>query len=221
MSTGDLFDQNDLPEMIQLQDGGCLTVQSNFLSAEHAENLRQALHQELAWRQDYISMYGLEVKIPRLQAWYGEHDAQYTYSGLTLQPEPFPEHLAELKKAIEYFCQQQLPPPPKPRSSALTEGFNSVLCNLYRDEHDSVSWHSDDEAELGINPVIASFSLGETRLFQLQHKRDKKQKLGLQLGHNTLLIMSGTTQHHWRHQIPKSRVACAPRINLTFRFIRA
>ena len=57
--------------------------------------------------------------------------------------------------------------------------FNSVLLNFYRSGADGVSWHSDDELELGINPVIGSVSLGESRPFQLKHKSldNIKQKI--------------------------------------------
>ena len=46
--------------------------------------------------------------------------------------------------------------------------FNSLLANLYRDGHDHVSWHADDEASLGHQPTIASLSFGDTRTFQLR-----------------------------------------------------
>lgn len=48
--------------------------------------------------------------------------------------------------------------------------FNSVLCNLYRDNKDHVSWHSDDEELFGRLPTIASVSLGDTRMFELRRK---------------------------------------------------
>ena len=33
--------------------------------------------------------------------------------------------------------------------------------------------------------------------------------------------MSGPTQHHWQHQVAKTRTPCDPRLNLTFRWIRS
>lgn len=48
--------------------------------------------------------------------------------------------------------------------------FNSLLANLYRDGHDHVAWHSDDESSLGPDPVIASLSFGDTRNFELRKK---------------------------------------------------
>jgi alkylated DNA repair dioxygenase AlkB len=98
--------------------------------------------------------------------------------------------------------------------------FNSVLLNFYRNEGDSVAWHSDDEPELGKNPIIASVSLGATRRFVLKHKREKRlPKIELELSHGSLFLMRGPTQHHWVHAIPKSKVPVEPRLNLTFRII--
>jgi len=93
-----------------------------------------------------------------------------------------------------------------------------VLLNYYRNGRDSNGWHSDDEPELGDNPVIASLSLGAPRDFQLRSKRDKSLKQTLSLEHGSLLVMRGTTQRCWQHQIPK-RANAASRINLTFRTI--
>jgi len=49
-------------------------------------------------------------------------------------------------------------------------------------------------------------------------KQKGVQALELDLGGGSLLIMAGTTQHHYRHGVPKQRGA-GPRINLTFRRI--
>ena len=98
--------------------------------------------------------------------------------------------------------------------------FNSVLLNFYRSEQDSVSWHSDDEAELGTNPVIGSVSFGATRSFQFKHKHNSELRLSIDLTPGSLLVMRGTTQHFWKHQVPKTKVSHDPRINLTFRVIK-
>jgi alkylated DNA repair dioxygenase AlkB len=97
------------------------------------------------------------------------------------------------------------------------ETFTTVLLNLYRDGQDSNGWHADNEKELGVNPVIASVSLGASRFFHLKHNTDTSQKLKLELTHGSLLLMEGATQHFWKHQIAKTAKAVAPRINLTFR----
>ncbi|MFN6182160.1 MAG: alpha-ketoglutarate-dependent dioxygenase AlkB family protein, partial [Dolichospermum sp.] len=95
--------------------------------------------------------------------------------------------------------------------------FNSVLINLYRHGKDSVSWHSDDEPELGKNPIIASVSFGATRRFSLRHKHSKNHKIAIDLTSGSLLLMQGETQHFWQHQIAKTAKEIQPRINLTFR----
>jgi alkylated DNA repair dioxygenase AlkB len=97
--------------------------------------------------------------------------------------------------------------------------FNSVLLNLYRDGNDSMGWHSDDEPELGQNPVIGSLSLGGKRRFRLRHRSEKNLKHQLELTSGSFLLMQGTTQHYWQHHIPKTKRPVPPRINLTFRLI--
>jgi alkylated DNA repair dioxygenase AlkB len=81
-----------------------------------------------------------------------------------------------------------------------------------------MGFHADNEKELGQNPVIASLSLGEERLFKLRHKK-RKEMLAVRLGHGDLLVMAGVLQHHWLHSLPKTAQTIGPRINLTFRKI--
>ena len=121
-------------------------------------------------------------------------------------PEAWTKELMDIKKVIEHF----LP----------GENFNSVLLNLYKDGNDKVSWHADDEPELGTNPTIASVSLGAIRRFDLKHKDDPDQKLQIELTSGSLVIMTGELQHHWLHQITVQKKINDPRINLTFRTIK-
>lgn len=187
---------------IDLPDAGLRYCES-FLSDSQA--LYSQLLEEIDWRQDTITLYGRPVLIPRLNAWYGEPGADYSYSGLALQPLPWTPALLDIKERVEAF---------------VGESFNSALANLYRDGRDSVSWHSDDEYELGEAPLIASVSLGATRRFSLRHRRDKSlDTVHLDLQDGSLLVMSGATQRHWAHQVPKTRSAVGGRINLTFRRI--
>jgi alkylated DNA repair dioxygenase AlkB len=99
--------------------------------------------------------------------------------------------------------------------------FNSVLLNFYRNGRDAMGWHSDDEPELGMNPVIASVNLGATRRFMLRYKTDHQFKYELELQHGSLLIMRGALQHFWQHQVPKTNRPLPSRINLTFRVINS
>lgn len=172
-------------------------------SVEEATEVFTVLQQSLDWRHDDIRMFGKIMKVPRLQAWYSDNGLTYRYSNMTLASKPWTATLAILKKRISDYCQHD---------------FNAVLANLYRDQHDSVSWHSDDEAELGNMPIIASLSLGAARDFQLKHI-DNKEKLTLSLSTGSLLIMRGDTQRYWQHCVPKRAKEIEARINLTFRKI--
>ncbi|WP_448548347.1 alpha-ketoglutarate-dependent dioxygenase AlkB family protein [Thalassotalea fusca] len=177
---------------------------AGFVSFEESYQLADVLEREIHWHQDYIAMYGKQIAVPRLQAWFGDNQQTYSYSGIQLKPNSFTTTLAVLNERVSQHC-------------GVT--FNSVLANYYRDENDSVSWHSDDESELGKNPVIASLSLGQTRIFKLKHKvTGEKYEIPLQSG--DLLVMSGEMQHFWQHAILKETTKLQARINLTFRQIK-
>ena len=176
-----------------------------LLSCHEADQLFDTLKNNIIWEKQKIKLYGEVHDVPRLTAWYGDPNKSYIYSGIKLNTNPWNAVLLKIREKIEKISKIK---------------FNSVLLNLYRSGSDSVSWHSDDEPELGKNPVIGSLSLGETRQFQMKHKfnRDLKQKILLQ--HGSFLLMRGKTQHHWLHQIPKRKNLKGERINLTFRVIK-
>ena len=176
----------------------------NFFTKNEADKYFDILMENIAWRQDNIKLYGKEMLIPRLAAWYGDSDKSYTYSGILMKPHQWTKELYELKESIE-------------AEAKIT--FTSVLLNLYRTGKDSMSWHADDEKELGQNPVIGSISFGAERAFHFRHKKDKTIKEKIVLTHGSFLLMAGETQHHWKHQIPKTSRDIPPRINLTFRTI--
>lgn len=185
----------------QLPYDGRLLWLREFYPPAQADIYLAKLITELAWQQEEIIIAGKSVRVPRLMCWHGEPDAVYRYSGVTHHPLPFTDSLTVIREHIE---------------NALHYRFNSVLANLYRNGADSMGWHADKEKELGVNPVIASLSFGDRRLFKLRHNKTKRT-LDLELQHGDLLMMSGAMQHHWRHCIPKIRKVKQPRINLTFR----
>ena len=184
---------------------GELYLIKQFYRPPESDQLFAALETGLAWQEEDIFIFGKWVKVPRLMCWYGDPDAYYQYSGVNHQPKPWTTELQSVRAEVEQQC------------GCI---FNSVLANLYRDGRDSMGCHADDEKELGLNPVIASLSLGDERLFKLHHKK-RKETLHINLGHGDLLVMAGSLQHHWVHSVPKTRQLKAPRINLTFRKILA
>lgn len=169
------------------------------------EDLLRQLIAEIPWRCQEVVMWGRSMPQPRLTAWYGDPGASYAYSGIRLDPLPWTPLLSDIKAHVE-------------RASDVR--FNSVLLNYYRDHRDSIGFHSDNEPELGDQPVIASLSLGTERIFILKHKTSRLAALvRLPLASGSLLLMRGDTQRHWRHGISKESRPCGPRISLTFRKI--
>jgi alkylated DNA repair dioxygenase AlkB len=196
-----LFSKPDL-QSLPLADAKVQYL-ANWLDNETADSLLYLFQRELDWSEGEIKMFGKKIKIPRLQAWYGDAGTNYEYSGVTMHPIPWHDELYTLKARCEHQC---------------GSAFNSVLANLYRHGQDSMGMHSDDEAELGIEPIIASVSLGEVRNFDFKHQVNG-DKFRLPLEHGSLLIMSGKTQKYWQHGIAKTKKQIEPRINFTFRQI--
>lgn len=199
----DLDHEGEMPEIFTLAEGE-VHFHPRFLKSANADSCYQELKASTPWQQDSLRFGGKSVLVPRLQAWYGDRKSHYGYSGLALSPLPWTPLLLSLRKNIENVCKQR---------------FNSVLLNYYRDGNDSVAWHSDDEKELGDDPVIASLSLGGTRRFELKHRHNNSSKVICDLSHGSLLVMGKGIQHNWQHQVPKQPGINSGRINLTFRFI--
>jgi alkylated DNA repair dioxygenase AlkB len=192
-------------EVISLQDGEILFMR-NFFTPTEAKNYFDLLQNRINWKQEEVKFYGKTFPVPRKTAWYGYEGFNYSYSGITCFPEIWTNELLEIKSKIEKFIPD--------------EDFTSVLLNLYNNGNDKMGWHADDEKELGINPTIASVSLGETRRFDIKHKQNPELHYKFELTSGSLLIMRGALQHHWVHQIPAQKRVKEQRINLTFRTIK-
>lgn len=176
-----------------------------FFDKKEADEIYEELINCIPWQQDEITVYGKNHLQPRLTALYGNEGKSYSYSNIKMEPHPWNLLLQKIKLKIE---------------STTGTTFTTVLLNHYRDGKDSNGWHADNEKELGINPTIASLSFGAERNFQLKHNSNKELRKSIILEHGSLLLMKGSTQHFWKHQIPKTAKPFGPRINLTFRFIK-
>jgi alkylated DNA repair dioxygenase AlkB len=179
---------------------------AQFCDAASAQCWFTRLHGEVPWERHRLRLFGRQIDAPRLSCWIGDADAVYTYSGTRFMPHAWTETCSELRDGLVAFG---------------SERYNSVLCNLYRDGHDSMGWHSDDEAELGACPSIASLSFGASRRFRLRHRSNPDLRLEIELPTGSLLLMAGTTQRNYKHDLPKSARVVGPRLNLTFRRIMA
>lgn len=182
-----------------------VTYFPGFLNSQEADVLFKELLEQTPWRHDDITVFGKTHKQPRLTALYASNEKPYSYSNITMTPHYFSNELLTIKSRIE---------------DKVHVDFTTCLLNLYRDGTDSNGWHADDEKELGVNPIIASVSLGAERVFHFKHKYSKDLRERLILRHGSLLLMKGATQHNWLHQIPKTKKPIGKRINLTFRMIQ-
>ncbi|MEY4462958.1 MAG: hypothetical protein RLY98_1499 [Bacteroidota bacterium] len=192
------------PVVLDLPDAEIIYY-PKFFDKEQSDLIYTELLQDIAWQQDNITIFGKTHPQPRLTALYGNEGKPYSYSNIKMQPHPWNSLLQKIKYYIEETTGWQ---------------FTTVLLNQYRDGKDSNGWHADNEKELGVNPIIASLSFGSERVFQLKHNTIADAKKSIVLEHGSLLLMKGSTQHFWKHQIPKTAKPIGTRINLTFRSIK-
>lgn len=198
----DLFSLDRQFEALDLPDADVSILHQIEMPLPYPEMLRRLID-DTKWRQEQVRVYGKVHDQPRLVALYADKGKTYDYSGISLHPLPWTDLLREIKRRVE---------------DCTDATFNAVFLNLYRDHNDSMGFHSDDEKELGKNPIIASVTFGATRTFVMKHKFDKEispVKIPLEAG--TVLLMKGSTQHNWKHGINKQTRPCGPRVNLTFR----
>lgn len=181
-----------------------LVFYPSFFEKNLADELFEYLKNEIPWQQDQIKVFGKVYDQPRLTALYANNKKPYSYSNITMHPHLFDQKMRYIKQQVD-------------KASGLE--FTTCLLNLYRNGQDSNGWHADDEKELGTNPPIASVSFGQQRVFKMRRKNNHKEKFELELPHGSLLLMLGTTQTYWQHQIPKTQKKILERINLTFRII--
>lgn len=176
--------------------------------------LESELHTYFSGSPQTVVMAGRTVPIPRRRTAFGDRGLSYTFSGITVQANPWIPLVSSLKDHVE---------------KAIGEIFNFVLVNRYKDGLDHIGEHRDDERELERTAPIVSLSFGQARDFVLRHKDARGWKKGvssrnsstepvkLELGHGSLLVMWPPTNSVWYHSLPIRKRAMRPRINLTFR----
>lgn len=197
-----------------------LVYYSSFYRKVDADTVFQQLESQLqtyftSSRQS-VKMAGRVMQIPRRQTAFGDRGLSYTFSGITMQANPWTPLVSALRDHVE---------------RALDEKFNFVLVNRYKDGLDHIGEHRDDERDLEPTAPIASLSFGQARDFVLRHKDARGgrgrgrsntaavplQPVKIELCHGSLLVMRHPTNSTWYHALPIRRRALHPRINLTFR----
>lgn len=195
----------DSPSSLSLP-GTDMLFYPDWIEPGLADALMKTLRGNIEWECHRIKIFGREVDSPRLSCWIGDAGASYVYSQTRFEPRPWLPELQGIRLRLQHEFETT---------------FNSVLANLYRHGQDGMGWHSDDEPELGKQPVIASISLGATRRFSFKAKTEGAKAVHLELPHGSLLLMRGDTQKNYRHALAKTAKPVGERINLTYRNIRS
>lgn len=200
----DLFDNEIVsPDKNLLPADGIVNYYGRLFDRQQADHYYESLLNNIEWKNDQAVIYGKLIITKRKVAWYGDRSFEYTYSNTTKLALPWTKELLELKAAAEERSGEQ---------------FNSCLLNLYHNGDEGMAWHSDAEKDLKKNGAIGSLSFGAERKFAFKHKVSK-ETVSIILEHGSLLVMKGTTQSHWLHRLPPSKLITRPRVNLTFRTI--
>jgi alkylated DNA repair dioxygenase AlkB len=199
----DLFNQTLDRHTNWLPYDGTVNYYGKLMPQDQANHYLQRLLDDIEWKNDEAVIFGKKIITKRKVAWYGERKFEYTYSNVTKHALPWTQELLELKSLIE-------------KESG--ETYNSCLLNLYHSGEEGMAWHSDGETDLKKEGAIGSLSFGAERKFAFKHKQSGK-KIDLFLEHGSLMVMKGTTQTHWLHRLPPTKIIHKPRVNLTFRTI--
>lgn len=185
-------------------DCSSLAFNRRFLNRARADELFNRLIVEHPWPANDYEVFGRRFTLPRLQTWHADDGVVYSYSDNLLRTQPWTPELLALRRRVERATGHQ---------------FNAVLVNFYRNGQDYVGWHSDDEVELGAEPVIASLSLGATRRFAYRRKGGTGTQCDMSLEAGSLLLMRPDFQCQWEHSVPATDDDVSGRINLTFRWV--
>ena len=173
-----------------------------FLPGWRADELLADTLARADWRHERVTMFGRSFTTRRLSACYGDPTASYRYSGLVRRALPWTDHLRTLAADV---------------AAAVGWRFNFLLINRFRDGGDRLGWHSDDEADLGARPVIASLSVGAERVFRMRSKAGGPS-VGKVLEHGSLVLMWGMSQRGFQHAVPPTARPVGERLNFTFRW---
>jgi alkylated DNA repair dioxygenase AlkB len=199
----DLFNQDSVENINLLPKEGIVNYYGKIMPASQSLSYLDYLLNEIQWENDVAIIFGKRIETKRKVAWYAENAFQYTYSNNTKTALLWTEELLALKGLIEIKS---------------GETFNSCLLNLYHNGSEGMGWHSDGEKDLKKDGAIASVSFGAERKFAFKHKATK-ETVSQFLENGSLLVMKGTTQTHWLHRLPPTKLVSSPRVNLTFRTI--
>jgi alkylated DNA repair dioxygenase AlkB len=201
-------------EILVDKDGAYCAVFRGFISPDE----QQALYKEMISKLTKcwpIVLRGKKIMQPRLNWGCGDsHVRKHHYSGGAVDLEDWTTHVKRLNQKINVFFQ----------SLPRTAGFctDSCLVNGYRDQSDSIGWHSDKETTAPYH-IVATVSVGASRSFSLFRKVPGRPnvmeypQIETTLHGGDLCLMWGRMQELYKHAVLKSRVRCGMRMCFTFR----
>jgi alkylated DNA repair dioxygenase AlkB len=161
----------------------------------------EELKSEVKWNKEALLSDGTKTTLPRLMAYVSDKGEDYSYANLKIKGSSWNYTTYNIKEMVE-------------KETGLS--FNSCIINWYRDGKDKINWHSDKEKQLGENPVIVAFNLGEARTFHFRKRDNKSEKFSYLLESGDILIMDSDCQSLWDHAVlPEENKS--ERISLTFR----
>ena len=186
------------------KQGSFVKYYPNFLNNKDANNLLDSLLNEIQWDDNTKVVYGKLTKFNRMSSFYSRSGIKYNFSSRSFSGHRFTDKMKEIMSNVE---------------QSHGYDFNCILFNLYNNGNDSISWHADNEKELGSAPVVGTLSLGQKRPFLLRNNDNHKIKHEFELGGGSLMIMDGNTQKYWEHSVPKRAKLKNKRLSITFRKI--
>lgn len=140
---------------------------------------------------------------PKRQVYaFGDTNTSYTFSGTTIQGEPWTPFMLQIRDRVE-------------KNTGCT--FNYVLLNLYTNGFDYISHHKDNETDLSDMFPIAVVSFGAERT--IEFKRPKVKTTSIRLQHGSMYRMDHPTNELYTHGIPQEVLVNNIRISLTFRHL--
>ncbi|MGQ4879918.1 alpha-ketoglutarate-dependent dioxygenase AlkB family protein [Billgrantia sp. LNSP4103-1] len=180
-----------------------------ILGEPEASQALERLDLALDWQRPSLKLYGREHPIPRRQVWMGDEEARYRYSGRDFHPQPWHPTVAALRDRVATLLSE----------ASVPARFNSVLLNRYADGNERMGWHSDDEPELGRDPIVAAVTLGAERPLRFRWRDGSNEAFNVWLPHDSLLLMGPGCQTRLQHALLPRRIP-GLRISLTFRQIQ-
>lgn len=182
------------------------------------------------WRAGFVG----EHQIRRLQRWYHHDNKLFCDKWNNLYDRWNPIDYEDWLLEFETYVQKNVD---KLVGDIITkfEGnalhFNSVLINKYCDGKHFINAHRDSEMIFGNNPTIVSVSFGATRQFVLRrvhydsnnpfrltrNNEEKHKDIVFDLESGSIVIMAGSSQKYYSHEVVRDVNCVEARYNLTFR----